>query len=113
MLRPWRDEDIAAVGEMSADPAVMEYLVPLAERGLSVETWVAGKRAHWDEHGFGQWVVEITGEASFIGVIGLETVSYRAHFTPRGGGRLAARTALLGSRLRDRGGQSRDRLRLR
>ena len=59
MLRPWRDEDIAAVGEMSADPAVMEYLVPLAERGLSVETWVAGKRAHWDEHGFGQWVVEV------------------------------------------------------
>jgi ribosomal-protein-alanine N-acetyltransferase len=82
LLRPWRDEDTAAVAEISADPAVMEYLVPFAERGLSVETWVAGKRARWDEHGFGQWVLELPGAASFIGVVGLETVSYEAHFTP-------------------------------
>jgi RimJ/RimL family protein N-acetyltransferase len=82
LLRPWRDEDIAGFAEMSADPVVMEYLLPLSERGLSAETWVARKRAHWDEHGFGQWVVEFPGEASFIGVIGLETVSYEAHFTP-------------------------------
>jgi RimJ/RimL family protein N-acetyltransferase len=74
-LRPWRDDDIALFAEMSADPAVMEYLLPLSERGLSVETWVARKRAHWDDHGFGQWVVELPGESSFIGVVGLETVS--------------------------------------
>jgi RimJ/RimL family protein N-acetyltransferase len=82
LLRPWRDEDIAAFAEMSADPAVMKYLLPLSERGLSVETWVARKRAHWAAHGFGQWVVELPGAASFIGVVGLETVSYEAHFTP-------------------------------
>jgi RimJ/RimL family protein N-acetyltransferase len=82
LLRPWRDEDIAAFVEMSADPVVMEYLLPLSERGLSAEAWAARKRAHWDEHGFGQWVVEIPGEAGFIGVVGLETVSYEAHFTP-------------------------------
>jgi len=75
LLRPWRDEDIVAFAEMSADPAVMEYLLPLPG-------WVARKRAHWQEHGFGQWVVEIPGDAAFIGVIGLETVSYEAHFTP-------------------------------
>jgi ribosomal-protein-alanine N-acetyltransferase len=82
LLRPWRDEDIAAFAEMSADPIVMEYLLPLSERGLSAESWVARKRAHWDEHGFGQWAVELPGEASFIGVVGIETVSYEAHFTP-------------------------------
>jgi RimJ/RimL family protein N-acetyltransferase len=82
LLRPWRDEDIAGFVAMSADPAVMEYLLPLSERGLSAETWVARKRAHWVEHGFGQWVVELPGDASFIGVIGLETISYEAHFTP-------------------------------
>ena len=82
VLRPWRDEDIADFAEMSADPVVMEYLLPLSERGLSADTWVARKRAHWEEHGFGQWVVELPGEASFIGVVGLETVSYDAHFTP-------------------------------
>ena len=82
LLRPWGDEDIAPFAEMSADPAVMEYLLPLSDRWLSPEAWVARKRAHWDEHGFGQWVVEIPGEASFIGVVGLETVAYEAPFTP-------------------------------
>ena len=75
LLRQWRDDDVAPFAELSADPAVMEYLVPLPG-------WVARKRAHWEEYGFGQWVVEIPGEASFIGVVGLETVSYAAHFTP-------------------------------
>jgi RimJ/RimL family protein N-acetyltransferase len=82
LLRGWRDEDVAAFAEMSADPAVMEYLLPLSDRGLSVEAWVAQKRAHWEEHRFGQWVVEIPAEARFIGVVGLDTVSYTARFTP-------------------------------
>lgn len=82
LLRPWRDEDIAAFAEMSADRAVMQYLLPLSDRGLSVEAWVARARAHWDEHGFGQWVVELLCAASFIGVVGLGVVSYEAPFTP-------------------------------
>jgi RimJ/RimL family protein N-acetyltransferase len=76
LLRPWRDEDVAPFVEMSADPIVMQYLLPADKR------WVARARAHWDEHGFGQWVVEIPGEASFIGVVGLAGVRYEAHFTP-------------------------------
>ena len=48
LLRPWRDEDIPAFAQMSADPAVMEYLLPLSDRGLSAEAWAAGKRAHCD-----------------------------------------------------------------
>ncbi len=75
LLRPWRDEDVAAFAELSADPAVMEYLAPLPG-------WAARARAHWEEHGFGQWVIEIAGEAGFIGVVGLNTISYEAHFTP-------------------------------
>jgi RimJ/RimL family protein N-acetyltransferase len=81
LLRPWCDADVAAFAAMSADPAVMEYLRPLAEPGAA-EAWTAGARAHWREHGFGQWVVEIPGEASFIGVVGLGRVAYEAHFTP-------------------------------
>jgi RimJ/RimL family protein N-acetyltransferase len=75
LLRRWRDEDVAAFAELSADPAVMEYLVPLPG-------WVARARAHWEQHGYGQWVVEIPGEASFAGVVGLNTITYEAHFTP-------------------------------
>jgi ribosomal-protein-alanine N-acetyltransferase len=76
LLRPWRDEDVAPFVEMSADPAVMEYLPPAGEG------WIARARAHWDEHGFGQWVAEVPGEAGFIGVIGLAVVGYGASFTP-------------------------------
>jgi RimJ/RimL family protein N-acetyltransferase len=78
LLRPWRDEDLAAFAEMSADPIVMEYLLPLSRRGLSAEAWVARARAHWDEHGFGQWVVELLDAGNFIGVVGLGVVSYEA-----------------------------------
>jgi RimJ/RimL family protein N-acetyltransferase len=75
LLRPWHDQDDAAFAELAANPAVMEYL-------LLLPGWPARKRAHWEKHGFGQWVVEIPGETGFIGVVGLETVSYEAHFTP-------------------------------
>ena len=78
LLRPWRDEDAAAFAELSADPDVMEFLLSLS----GPAAWVGRARAHWDEHGFGQWVVELPGEASFIGVVGLSTISYTAPFTP-------------------------------
>jgi len=74
LQRQWRDEDDAAFAELSADPVVMEYLLPLSG-------WVDRNRAHWEEHGFGLWVAELPGEASFIGVVGLEMVSFQAHFT--------------------------------
>jgi RimJ/RimL family protein N-acetyltransferase len=67
LLRPWRDEDLAAFAEMSADPIVMEYLLPLSDRGFSAEVWVAQARTHWDERGFGQWIVEHRDATSFIG----------------------------------------------
>ena len=75
LLRQWRDEDFAAAAALSADPAVMEYLVRRPD-------WAARKRAHWEQRGFGEWVVGIPGEAAFIGAVGLETVAYEAHFTP-------------------------------
>jgi ribosomal-protein-alanine N-acetyltransferase len=81
LLRPWCDGDVAAFAALSADPAVMEFLRPLDQPG-ACEAWAARARAHWQEHGFGQWVVEIPGEAGFIGVVGLATVAYAAHFTP-------------------------------
>jgi RimJ/RimL family protein N-acetyltransferase len=81
LLRPWRDADVAAFVELSADPAVMEFLRPLADPAVAV-AWVAQVKAHWEQRGFGQWAVEIPGEASFIGAVGLATISYEAHFTP-------------------------------
>src|SRR5580704_8967474 len=52
LLRQWRDDDVAAFAELSADPAVMRYLVPFADRA-AVDAWVAAARKHWRDHGFG------------------------------------------------------------
>ncbi|MGH7061707.1 MAG: GNAT family N-acetyltransferase [Stellaceae bacterium] len=75
LLRPWRDEDMAEAAELSADPAVMEFLIPCPG-------WGERQRDHWRQHGFGQWVVELPGEASFIGAVGLSRIGYQAHFAP-------------------------------
>lgn len=65
LLREWRDEDVAHFAAMSADPGLTEFLLP------PDDAWVARARQRWDDHGFGQFVVELPGEAPFIGVVGL------------------------------------------
>ncbi len=81
LLRPWHDADTAAFAELAADAAVMEFLRALPDLA-ACEAWVAQARLHWRQHRFGQWVVELPGEAPFIGVVGLAQVAYHAHFTP-------------------------------
>jgi RimJ/RimL family protein N-acetyltransferase len=81
LLRQWRDDDVAAFAELSADPAVMRYLVPFADRA-AVDAWVAAARTHWEDHGFGPWVVELPGEAPFIGVVGLTNLRFALPFAP-------------------------------
>jgi ribosomal-protein-alanine N-acetyltransferase len=76
LLREWRDDDIAPFAAMSADAEVLRYLAaPDPE-------WVARQRAHFDEHGFGNFVVEVPRVASFIGVVGLNWVRWDLAFTP-------------------------------
>jgi RimJ/RimL family protein N-acetyltransferase len=65
LLREWRDDDAAHFAAMSADPGLTEFLLP------PDEAWVARARQRWVEYGFGQFVVELPGEAPFIGVVGL------------------------------------------
>src|SRR5689334_19814504 len=76
LLREWRDDDAATFAVLSADPLAMRYL-PSADAG-----WVSRMRAHWREHGFGQFVVELPGEAPFIGVVGLSRIRFPVPFTP-------------------------------
>ncbi len=76
LLRPWREADAAAFAALAADPKVMEFLLPPRP------DWAARTCAHWERHGFGQWVVELPGHAAFIGVVGLNSVGYEAAFAP-------------------------------
>ena len=80
LLREWREADIAPFAAMSADPEGMRYL-PSLDRAAA-EAWVARMRRHLDEHGFGNFAVEVPGKASFIGAIGLNHVRWTLPFTP-------------------------------
>jgi RimJ/RimL family protein N-acetyltransferase len=81
VLRQWRDDDVAAFAELSADPAVMRYLVPFADRA-AMDAWVAAACTHWQDHGFGAWVVELPGEVRMVGVVGLSNLRFALPFAP-------------------------------
>lgn len=81
VLRAWRKEDLAACAAMNADPEVMRYFpAPLtsAENDIMVQRIIA----HFAQHGFGLWVLEIPGVLPFAGFVGLLQVGFNAHFTP-------------------------------
>jgi RimJ/RimL family protein N-acetyltransferase len=46
------------------------------------EAAVARIEAHFNQHGFGLWAVEITGLTPFAGFVGLCVPRFEAHFTP-------------------------------
>jgi RimJ/RimL family protein N-acetyltransferase len=81
LLREWRDDDDEPFAAMCGDPEVMRYLSPLTGR-VAMDDWVATARRHWREHGFGQWVVELPGEPTFIGVVGLRHLRLALPFAP-------------------------------
>jgi len=81
LLREWRDEDAEPFAAMSADPEVMAMLPPLPDRA-ACDTLISRLQAHFAEHGFSYWAVELAGEAPFIGAVGLYWLRFPAPFTP-------------------------------
>ncbi|TWB82383.1 ribosomal-protein-alanine N-acetyltransferase [Nitrospirillum amazonense] len=80
LLRPWLPTDRDAFAALADDPRVMEFLTPLDRAGS--DALVDRVQAHFVQHGFGYWAVEVPGVASFIGFVGLGTVGFEAAFTP-------------------------------
>jgi len=76
---------------MNADPRVMEFFVARLDRAAS-DALIDRIEAHFDQHGFGLWAVEVPGVAPFIGFTGLAVARFDAPFTPcvEVGWRLAA-----------------------
>jgi len=81
LLRPWRESDLAPFAALNADPRVMTFMPGCLARADSDRLALRIAR-HFDRHGFGLWAVELTGEAPFIGCVGLAVPSFQAHFTP-------------------------------
>jgi len=75
LLRRWNDDDRAPFAAMNADPAVMEHMQGLMTRERS-DDFVDRIEAHWEEHGWAQWAIEVPGVAPFIGYVGLWPADY-------------------------------------
>jgi RimJ/RimL family protein N-acetyltransferase len=70
LLRRWRDEDRDAYVEMNQDDEVVEFLQGHTPPDVA-NAFIDKVEAHWDEHGWGLWAVEVPGVASFVGFTGL------------------------------------------
>jgi RimJ/RimL family protein N-acetyltransferase len=73
LLRGWTDADRPAFAAINADPVVMETIGPLLSREES-DAFVDRIVAHWAEHGYGLWCVDLDGEC--IGFTGLATPGF-------------------------------------
>ena len=71
-LRPFREDDVAPLFELSQDPDVVRYIgqghVPTLQ-----ESWraIAGWLGHWALRGYGQWAIEERASGAFIGRAGI------------------------------------------
>jgi RimJ/RimL family protein N-acetyltransferase len=81
LLRPWRDCDLVPFAALNADAEVMRYFPSTLDRAAS-DAAVQRFRAHFDEHGWGWWAVEIPGVTSFAGFVGLSSVVDVAPIAP-------------------------------
>jgi RimJ/RimL family protein N-acetyltransferase len=81
LLRRWRDADRDPFVAMNACPRVMEHF-PSLQSPEETDARIGRIQAHFNEHGFGAWAVEIPGVTPFVGFIGLSIPSFEAAFTP-------------------------------
>jgi RimJ/RimL family protein N-acetyltransferase len=80
-LRRWRPADREPFAELNADPRVMEFFPATLTRQES-DARVDRIEAHFREHGFGLWAVEIPGVTPCAGFIGLSIPRFEAPFMP-------------------------------
>ncbi|MFC5473975.1 GNAT family N-acetyltransferase [Paraherbaspirillum soli] len=81
MLRAWRDDDLLPFAALNADPVVMEYFPATLSRAES-DALATRIRAHFAQHGYGFWVLEIPGLTPFAGCVGLLHADFEAPFAP-------------------------------
>jgi ribosomal-protein-alanine N-acetyltransferase len=81
LLRRWRDADRAPFAAMNADPVVMEFL-PAPLNPAESDAFVDRIEGAFDVRGWGLWAVEIAGDGTFAGYVGLWPAVFESRFTP-------------------------------
>jgi RimJ/RimL family protein N-acetyltransferase len=70
LMRRWQRRDRAPFAELNADPEVMAHFPATLDRVQS-DTAVDRFQDHFDDHGFGLWVLERLADGRFLGFTGL------------------------------------------
>jgi RimJ/RimL family protein N-acetyltransferase len=82
LLRLWRPEDLEPFAALNADPEVMRYLGGAALARQQSDALADRIMDHFRAHGFGLWAVELKGEASMTGFIGLAYPTFLPELMP-------------------------------
>ncbi len=80
ILRQWQVNDLEPFAKLNADPRVREFFPALLNKEESDNT-VEIMSQHIDRCGWGFWAAELKHTNEFIGMVGLEDVTFNAHFT--------------------------------
>ncbi|EMF71475.1 GNAT family N-acetyltransferase [Leptospira interrogans] len=81
ILRRWENKDLEPFYQMSSDLVVMEHYPALLTKEDS-ERFVAKMKIHFEEFGYGLWILEIKNTKEWVGYTGFLNVSFTAPFTP-------------------------------
>ncbi|MGQ0631186.1 MAG: GNAT family N-acetyltransferase [Sporichthyaceae bacterium] len=82
LLRGWRASDRVPFATLNANPQVLEFMPYGPLSGAASDAWIERIEAHWAEHGYGLFAVEVVGGSEFIGYVGLANSRFEAPFTP-------------------------------
>jgi RimJ/RimL family protein N-acetyltransferase len=81
LLRRWRDSDLEPFAAINADPVVMEHFPATLSRTQS-EVLIERIETSFETDGYGLWAVELVGESTLIGFLGLLAVDSALPFAP-------------------------------
>ncbi|MBJ3817044.1 GNAT family N-acetyltransferase [Shimwellia pseudoproteus] len=80
-LRPWTTHDSAGFARLNADARVMRHF-PAVLTAPQSDALLARFMAHWAEHGWGPWAMELRDSGRFLGVVGLAVPAHPLPFSP-------------------------------
>ena len=81
ILREWQEDDREPFARINADPLVMQYLPRSLDEKASNKL-VDRFQRHFKKHGYGLYAVELRETGQFGGFVGLNSVEFKADFTP-------------------------------
>jgi RimJ/RimL family protein N-acetyltransferase len=70
LMRRWRDSDRGPFAALNGDPETLKFFPATLDQAAS-DALVDRIEAHFEQHGFGLWALEVAGTGEFIGFTGL------------------------------------------